>query len=209
MNMSLRDLADLRDLRQLWPPRDTLEVARLAAIVLLLLNLPALWMVVRPPGGSPADLQNELTDLRAQVRQRRDLLTRSRLLAARVEAGRTGGQLFVSKYFLDRRTAASEITEELVTDAKEAGITLRDAAYPIEPVEGSDNLSTMTVSANFEGSYADLIHLLDRIDKSSRLLIIDSLQATPQQGSGRLNIGLRFIVFVREEGDNLVAEADR
>jgi len=202
-------IRDLGDLRALWPPRDSLEIARLVAIALVVLNLPALWMVLRPPGGSPADLQAELSDLRAQVRQNRDLLTRSRSLATRIESGRTGGQKFVSKYFLDRRTAASEIAEELVEDAKEAGITLRDAAYPSEPVEGSDNLSMMTVSANFEGSYADLIHLLDRIDKSSRLLIIDSLQATPQQGSGRLNIGLRFNVFVREEGNNLVAEAFR
>ncbi len=198
-----------KGLRALWPPRDTAGVARLIAIGLLLLNLPALWMVVRPPGGSPEELQADLTDLRGQVRQRRDLLVRTRLLATRVESGRSSGQRFMDRYFLDRRTAASAIAAELVDDAHQAGITLREASYPSEPVEGSDNLSMMTVAANFEGSYADLIHLLDRIDKSSRLLIVDSLQAVPQQGSGRLNIGLRFDVFVREDGDNLVAEAFR
>jgi hypothetical protein len=197
----------LRDLRALWPPRNSLEVARLVAIALVLLNLPAVWMVLRPPGGSPEELQTELTDLRAQVRQNRDLLARTRLLATRVESGRSGGQRFMDRYFLDRRSAASTIAGELVDDAKQAGITLRDASYPTEPVEGSDNLSMMTVAANFDGSYADLIHLLDRIDKSSRLLIVDSLQAVPQQGSGKLNIGLRFNVFVREDEDNLVAEA--
>jgi hypothetical protein len=196
-----------RDLRALWPPRDAVAVARLVAIVLLLVNLPALWMVLRPPGGSPAELQTELADLRAQARQRRDLLARTRLLATRVESGRSTGQRFMDQYFLDRRTAASTIAGELVDDARQAGIALKDASYPSEPVEGSDNLSMMTVAANFEGSYADLIHLLDRIDKSSRLLIVDSLQAVPQQGSGRLNIGLRFNVFVRENPDNLVAEA--
>jgi len=196
-------------LRTLWPPRDTAAVARLVALALVLLNLPALWMVLRPPGGSPEELQADLTDLRAQVRQRRDLLMRTRLLSTRVESGRSSGQQFMDHYFLDRRTAASTIAAELVDDAKQSGITLREASYPSEPVEGSDNLSMMTVAANFEGSYADLIHLLDRIDKSSRLLIVDSLQAVPQQGSGRLNIGLRFDVFVREDGDNLVAEAVR
>jgi hypothetical protein len=198
-----------RDLRALWPPRDAVAVARLVAVALLLANLPALWMVLRPPGGSPAELQADLADLRGQARQQRDLLARTRLLATRVESGRSSGQRFMDRYFLDRRTAASTIAEELVDDARQAGITLKDAAYPSEPVEGSDNLSMMTVSANFEGSYADLIHLLDRIDKSSRLLIVESLQAVPQQGSGRLNIGLRFDAFVRENGDNLVAEAVR
>ena len=196
-------------LSALWPPRDACAVARLVAAALLLVNLPALWMVLRPPGGSPAELQAELADLRAQARQRRDLLARTRLLAKRVESGRSGGQRFMDRYFLDRRTAASTITGELVDDTKQAGITLRDASYPSEPVEGSDNLSMMTVAANFDGSYADLIHLLDRIDKSPRLLIVDNLQAVPQQGSGRLNISLRFDVFVRENGDTLVAEALR
>lgn len=198
-----------KDLRSFWPPRNSVEVARLVAIALVLLNLPALWLVLRPPGGSPEELQTELTDLRSQLRQRRDLLSRSRLLATRVASGRSSGQIFMDRYFLDRRTASSAIAGELVDDAKQAGITLRDASYPSEPVEGSDNLSMMTVAANFDGSYADLIHLLDRLDKSSRLLIIDSLQAVPQQGSGRLNIGLRFNVFVREDADNLVAEAIR
>jgi hypothetical protein len=197
----------MRDLRTLWPPRDALAKARLVAIALVLLNVPALWLVLRPPGGSPAQLQADLVDLRAQTRQRRDLLARTRLLATRVESGRSSGQRFMDHYFLDRRTAASTIAAELVDDAREAGITLKDASYPSEPVEGSDNLSMMTVAANFEGSYAELIHLLDRIDKSSRLLIVDSLQAVPQQGSGHLNIGLRFNVFVRETADNLVAEA--
>ena len=195
------------DLRALWPPRDAVGVARLVALALVVLNIPAVWMVLRPPGGSPAELGSEVVDLRAQVRQHRDLLARTHLLATRVESGRSSGQRFMDHYFLDRRTAASTIVDELVDDSKQAGIALRDAAYPTEPVEGTDDLSMMTVSANFEGSYADLIHLLDRIDKSPRLLIIDSLQAVPQQGSARLNIGLRFDVFVREHGENLVAEA--
>jgi hypothetical protein len=198
-----------RDLHAFWPPRDSAAKARLVAIALVLLNVPALWLVLRPPGGSPAQLQADLVDLGAQTRQRRDLLARTHLLATRVESGRSSGQRFMDQYFLDRRTAASTIAAELVDDAREAGITLKDASYPSEPVEGSDNLSMMTVAANFEGSYADLIHLLDRIDKSSRLLIVDSLQAVPQQGSGHLNIGLRFNVFVRETADNLVAEAVR
>jgi len=195
--------------RMLWPPKDAAGIARLVALGLAILNIPALWMVVRPPGGSPEELQADLADLRIQVRQHRDLLTRTHLLATRVEAGRTGGQRFMDEYFLDRRTAASTIAGELVEDAHQAGITLKDASYPSEPVEGSDDLSMMTVAANFEGAYPDLIHLLDRIDKSPRLLIIDSLQAAPQQGSGKLNIGLRFDVFVREEPNGQIAEVLR
>ena len=195
-----------RDWRALWPPRDAVAWAQLVTIVLLVANLAGAWLVLRPPGGSPEALRAELADLRAQVVQQRNLLTRSRLLSARVETGRAQDQRFMSQYFLDARTAASTVTTELIDDAKEAGVKLKDAAYPTEPVEGSDTLSMMTVSANFEGAYPDLIHLLDRIDKSSRLVLIESLQAVPEQGSNRLNISLRFNVFVRGSGENLVAE---
>jgi len=196
-----------RDWRALWPPRDPVAWAQLAAIVLLAANLAGVWLVLRPPGGSPDELRSELADLRTQVVQQRNVLTRSRLLSTRVETGRTQDQRFMNEYFLDQRTAASTIAAELIEDAKESGVKLKDAAYPIEPVDGSDSLSMMTVSANFEGRYPDLIHLLDRVDKSPRLLLIESLQAAPEQGSDRLNIGLRFNVFVRESSDNLVAEA--
>jgi len=195
-----------RDLRALWPPRDPVSWAQLVTIVLLVANLAGAWLVLRPPGGSPEALRAELADLRTQVVQQRSLLTRSRLLSTRVETGRAQDQRFMSQYFLDARSAASTVTRELIEDAKEAGVKLKDAAYPTEPVEGSDSLSMMTVSANFEGSYPDLIHLLDRIDKSSRLVLIESLQAVPEQGSNRLNISLRFNVFVRGSGENLVAE---
>jgi hypothetical protein len=174
--------------------------------VLLLANLAGAWLVLRPPGGSPGELRAELSSMRAQVVQQRNLLARSRLLSTRVETGRAQDQRFMNQYFLDARTAASTVTTELIDDAKEAGVKLKDAAYPVEPVEGSDSLSMMTVSANFEGNYPDLIHLLDRIDKSSRLVLIESLQAVPEQGSNRLNISLRFNIFVRGSGENLVAE---
>jgi len=195
-----------RNLRALWPPRGPVAWVQLVTIVLLLANLAGAWLVLRPPGGSPGELRAELSSMRAQVVQQRNLLARSRLLSTRVETGRAQDQRFMNQYFLDARTAASTVTTELIDDAKEAGVKLKDAAYPVEPVEGSDSLSMMTVSANFEGNYPDLIHLLDRIDKSSRLVLIESLQAVPEQGSNRLNISLRFNIFVRGSGENLVAE---
>ena len=55
----------------------------------------------------------------------------------------------------------------------------------MEPVEGSDTLDMLQISANFEGTYPDLVHFMNLLDKSDRLLIIESLNATPQQSGGR------------------------
>ena len=51
-------------------------------------------------------------------------------------------------------------------------------------MDGSDTLEMMQISANFEGTYPDLIHFVNLLDKSDRLLVIESLNATPQQGGG-------------------------
>ncbi len=60
--------------------------------------------------------------------------------------------------------------------------------------------SMLQISANFEGTYPDLIHFINLLDKSDRLLIIESLNATPQQSGGRLNVMLKLDTFVQEDG---------
>jgi hypothetical protein len=56
----------------------------------------------------------------------------------------------------------------------------------------------VSITAGYEGSYADLLHFLRELDKANRLVIIESLAASPQQGTGVLNISLRLNTFIRE-----------
>ena len=49
-------------------------------------------------------------------------------------------------------------------------------------------LDMMQITANYEATYADLVRFVNLIDKSSRLLVMESLNATPQQGGGKLNV---------------------
>jgi hypothetical protein len=45
-----------------------------------------------------------------------------------------------------------------------------------------------------------LIQFVNLLDKSQRLLIIESLNTTPQQGSALLNVTMKLDTFVREDG---------
>jgi Tfp pilus assembly protein PilO len=187
-----------RSFKEIWPPKDLVSGMWLAAAALLVANLVALIFVLRPPGGSAEELRSQAAELRAQVRQRQAALTRTRDIAGKVETGRTDEDRFMNGYFLDSRTLASTIVSEVVEAAKDAGLHQKETSNAIEPVEGSDDLGMVTISANFDGSYANLMKLLNVIDRSSRLMIIESLAATPQQGSSTLNINLRLNGFVRE-----------
>jgi len=110
------------------------------------------------------------------------------------------GDEFLSDYFLARRTAYSTLLSELVDAAEKSKIKPKEHAYSTEPVEGSDSLSMMTITANYEGSYENLMHFVHQIDQSPRLLIIEGLNAAPQQGSGVLNVSMKIETFVREDG---------
>lgn len=176
-------------------PRTT---ARIGLGVLLLCNLVAGWFVYSPIGGSADEMETRLLDLRKQVSSKQAVLKRSKELAAKVDKGRTQGDEFLGRYFLSRPTTYSTLVGELNSLAKAAGVRPKEQAFNEEEVEGSDELGMVSITAGYEGSYADLLHFLRELDKANRLVIIESLAASPQQGTGVLNISLRLNTFIRE-----------
>lgn len=176
-------------------PRTT---ARVGLGVLLACNLVAGWFVFSPIGGSADEMETRLLDLQRQVSSKQAVLKRSKELAAKVDKGRTQGDEFLGRYFLSRPTTYSTLVGELNSLAKAAGVRPKEQAFNEEEVEGSDELGMVSITAGYEGSYADLLHFLRELDKANRLVIIESLAASPQQGTGVLNISLRLNTFIRE-----------
>jgi hypothetical protein len=183
-----------------WPPNNPGALFRLGLAVLAVANLVALYFVIRPIGGSAQELSQQALDMHSAIRQQQGVLDRTRVLAGKIEGGRGQGDKFAASFFLPRRTAYSTIITELNDLAGQAKITPRDSALGLEAVDGSDTLDMMQITANFEGLYPDLIHFINLLDKSDRLLIIESLNATPQQSGGRLNVLLKLDTFVKEDG---------
>jgi Tfp pilus assembly protein PilO len=182
-----------------WPPRNASAALRLALITLLVLNLVAGWFVWHPPGGSPAELDEQMVNLRAQLLQRRLILERTRRNVSKVETGRSQGDSFLENYFLGERTAYSSLLGELVAAAKDSKVTPKEHSFSMEPIDGSDTLAMLTIAGNYEGTYADLMQFINRLDRSSRLLIIESLNATPQQSGAKLNVNIKLDAFVRQQ----------
>jgi type IV pilus assembly protein PilO len=166
--------------------------------ILLVANLVALYLLLVPPGGSLEEMEDRLVSLRQRNITQGRTLERMKALQAKVQESRAAGDKFFASYFMERRKAASTIVSELSTLAKQAGIRPKEHSFILEPVEGAEDLSMMTVNGSYEGTYADLIQFVYRVDRSPRFLIIESLTAAPQQSAGLLNISIRFHVFVKE-----------
>ncbi len=141
------------------------------------------------------------------MRQRQAAIDRLGSVVGKVQTARGDGDKFMDSYLLDRRTLASGLVIELDQIARQTGIKQKDISYGFEPIEGSDSLSKATITASYEGTYADLMQFLNRLDRSPRLLIIESLAAAPQQNGMTLNVTMKLNAFIREGATGAVQVA--
>ncbi|MBI4889123.1 MAG: type 4a pilus biogenesis protein PilO [Acidobacteria bacterium] len=188
--------------------RDPQHVVRASLGVLLFANLIAAWFVFQTPGGTLEQLESELAAQRKQLITRQQAVANLKRTVEQTEKSRAAGDNFLNAYFLPRRHAYSMLEIDLANAARSAGIRARDRSNNYEAIEGSDTLGMLNVNANFEGTYADLIELVNALDRSKRLIIIEQLQATPQQGSTNLAVSLKLNTFFRMEGPQDATETE-
>jgi len=165
---------------------------------LVLFDLLFYLFAIGPLGDTDRARTLQVENLRRQAQERTRKVEELAAIVRKVETARTEGDKLLGEISMPRRTAYSSIVSELDQAGKQAGVQLRDRAYTVEPVEGSDTLSMMSVTAALEGKYEDLVRFLNLLDRSPRFLIIESLGAAPQQTGALLNVSLRLDTFVRE-----------
>jgi hypothetical protein len=169
-----------------------------AAATLLLLNLVALYFYFAPPGGSRRELTEQSAQIHRQLLASRFAAQRLELVSGKVQLAGTQTTAFESKYFLAGREAYRKMFSDLEKLTQEAGIQQRDGVFTEEPIEGSTDLTLLNLSVNLDGTYSDLMHFLYGVDHAPSLLILDSLNAAPQQGTERLNLAVKFLTVMRE-----------
>jgi type IV pilus assembly protein PilO len=172
--------------------------------VLLAANLVAAVIAFKPFGGGADDLRRERAQLQQQLAQLQAQVNRARNIAAKVQTARTEGDKFLDAYVTDRRVVTSSLNNDLMKMAKDSGITLLPTTNSVEPIEGSDTLSMLTISAGCAGTYANLVKFINLVDKSNRFLIIESLNAVPQQSGPNLNVAIKIDTFIKERPGELL-----
>jgi hypothetical protein len=184
---------------------DKAQTVRIVLGVLVVLNLIAAGFVLYPPGGSAETLEQNIVQLQAQVKQGKTRLEETKKHAEAVEKGRGAADEFLTKYFIPRRSAPTALLTELNQIAQRAGIKDRGNAFSADLIDGSEALGMVTVTANFEGTYANLLSFVREIDRSDSLLIIESLNAAPQQGTNTLTVAVKMEAFIKEDGSGALS----
>ena len=168
---------------------------------LMVLNGIALSLYFAPPGGTRTELRAEQSSLRNELAMVHSRTVRLKTLASAVQSGRGGSADFETRYFLPRRQAYVAVIEEIQRMAAASGIQERDAVFGEDPVDGTQDLSVLSSTANYEGTYNNVLRFLQEVDRSPMLLILDNLQAAPQQTGGSINTSIRFQTIMREDGN--------
>ena len=190
--------AALKDLRSVnWGSPEVLVRAALG--VLLLGNLVAAGFAFHWWGDSPQALESQMESTRQQIIVARAQLTRAKGMSTRVTLARVQGGSFLNMYMTPRKSTYSTILGELNHMSEAAGVKAKDATINSERVEGSDSLSQLTISAGYEATYPNLLKFVNLLDRSQRFLIIESLTAAPQSGTGALLVNIKLDTFVRDD----------
>jgi len=180
--------------------RDPRVVMRVIIGLLLVANLAAAVVAFKPFGGSAEDLRRDRDSLAAQLDAMQARIQASKSKVEKVQKARTEGDEFLGKYFMDVRTASSTILLELHEMAGQAGVKMGTEQFDYQPVEGSDTFVKQTITAGFDGTYANFMKFINLVDRSPRFLIIESMQAAaPQAQNGQsIAVTLKIVAFLRD-----------
>jgi hypothetical protein len=175
-------------------------LVRLGLGLFLAANLVAAAIAFNIFGASPQALNESLVAANARLQADQNRLTRSRLLDSNIGKGKAESDTFLATYFTNRRTTYSTILTEVNDVAKSAGLKTEEGTIaPLDPIEGSDDLSMMTFSVNVEGTFPQFVKFINLLDRSPRFLIMESVQMTPQPKGDLITSNLKLHVFVKDD----------
>lgn len=175
-------------------------LVRVALGVLLAANLVAAGFAFNVFGSSPEALNQALVVAGAKLQADQVRLNRSQLLTANIGKGKNESDTFLATYLTSRRHTFSTIISEITETAKTAGMKTQEVQIaPLDPIEGSNDLSMMTLSINFEGGFNQFVKFVNLLDRSPRFLIIESMQVAPQPKGDVLNANLKLNVFIKDD----------
>ena len=184
--------------------KDPRVSVRLALAVLLLANVVAALVLFKPWGASADDLDARVVSLRREVPQKQLALSRTKTTVDKVAKARSEGDLFLKKYMLDGRTSSSTLLTELDRAAASVKLQPMQSTFQIDPIEGSDTLGIVSITAVYEGAYPNLTKFINELDRSQRFLIIESLSASPQPAGPNVNVSFKLKAFLKDETGGLL-----
>jgi len=156
-------------------PRPLWARARLPLLVLLGLNALVFGAYTMPRTLQERSLAAQAATLRQAVERERAATLELRQQVAAIRANAADAQRFLTEVLEYRAEGLLPVLEEVERVAGEAGLELKSRRYSPEQVTDAP-LMRFRITIPVNGTYAQLVSFIDRLERSPRFLVIDRVQ---------------------------------
>jgi hypothetical protein len=176
-------MADLREARQKLTG---------VIIVLLVLDVIAAVLLIRPIGGSPAARQQQLNQLWNELQAK----TRETVPLEGIDKKVEEAKKEIATFYKDRLPGQnSAISEKLGKLASQYGIRIATVNYEVEDTVVRD-LRRVSVRADLEGDYLQEVKFINALERETMLFVVDSVALGEDQG-GKVKLQVKFETFLK------------
>jgi type IV pilus assembly protein PilO len=173
---------------------ETRSKVKMAIGALLAVDLVAVGLLLSPWIGSTESRRQELTALWHELQTKTRLVEPLRGLDKKIPIA--GHQ--IDAFYKDRLPGhESDVAQALGKLAAENGVRLTGAKYKLDASEAVD-LQPLEIEADVEGSYPQLAHFMNGLERDKVFFIVNSVELAGENGPVKL--AMKLETFVKAGG---------
>jgi len=183
--------------------RKTQKQVSTALICMGVLSLMAAVVLLTPLAGSAESRRSELTDLSNQLRVKTHEVVPLRGIDKKIVEARSEIKDFYDARFPEME---STVSESLGKVAAENNVKIDTAKYDSKPDEHNEKsiakdaqavgLRCVQIEASFSGSYPQMMHFVNDLEKAKTFFLVDSVNVGESQG-GDVKLQMKLEAFVK------------
>jgi Tfp pilus assembly protein PilO len=166
------------------------------ALVLLVLNGLVFAAYTLPRALQVRNAKARAVDVRSELDRERAATAALRRQAETIRANAADTERFYREVAVGGRDELIPLLEEVDKMATAPGFKASTRAYQYKEVRGAD-LTRVGIGVAVEGSYAQLVGFLDRVERSPRFLTIDRIGLTGGSATGSPSLRVELSTYFR------------
>ncbi len=167
-------------------------------VVLLGANLVGFVGYTWPRLQRERDLEARLRSVRKTLAAERADVEALRERSGMILANRADERRFVEEVVPARDGGLFGVLEDVEAMAADAGLELKSRRYRPQKVVGMP-LLRLSITLPVSGSYRQLVSLIERLEQSTHLLVVDGVQLQEAGGGSGGDLSVELSTYLREE----------
>lgn len=172
--------------------RDTRRKLKIAFAALAVLDVVAVAVLFSPLVGSEQARREQLNGLWKELQLKTRQVEPLRGLDKKIAVAHTQIDSFYKERIPDRESAISEALGRVAT---QTGVKIEHFKYDTKDTDDS-GLSRVSVEANLDGDYLQLVRFINSLEREQLFFIVDSVELGGEQ-AGQVKLEMKMEAFLK------------